>query len=154
MSTLFKDTLQVVNVGLTAFADNIVAAGGECVRVQWQPPASGDRAAGWNLARLFANDTVDRANQVAFARFLEARPLLVDVATAREVVPGMDSGRRVLHAGPPIAWSAMCGPMRGAILGAVVLEGWADTIDGARRLVDAGDVDLAPNHHHAAVGPM
>jgi hypothetical protein len=154
MQTLFKDTLQVVNVGLAAFADNVVSAGGECVRVQWQPPALGDRDAAWSLARLFADESVDRANQLAFARFLEARPLLAGIATARDVVPGMDSGRRILHAGPPIAWSSMCGPMRGAVLGAVVLEGWADTVESARRLVDAGDVDLAPNHHHAAVGPM
>jgi len=154
MPTLFKDTLQVVNVGLAAFADNVVAAGGDCVRVQWQPPALGDRAAAWSLAQLVANEAVDRANQTAFARFLEARPLLLDIATAREVVPGMDSRRRILHAGPPIAWRSMCGPMRGAILGAVVLEGWADTVEAARRIVDAGEIDLAPNHHHAAVGPM
>src|SRR5690349_5405759 len=154
MPTLFKDTLQVVNVGLTAFADNVVAAGVDCVRVQWQPPALGDRAAAGSRAQLVANEAVDRANQTAFARFLEARPLLLDIATAREVVPGMDSRRRILHAGPPIAWRSMCGPMRGAILGAVVLEGWADTVDAARRIVDAGEIDLAPNHHHAAVGPM
>ena len=37
----------------------------------------------------------------------------------------------ILHAGPPIAWSAMCGPMRGAVLGAILLERWADTLDAA-----------------------
>jgi hypothetical protein len=67
----------------------------------------------------------------------------------------MASGRRlILHAGPPIAWPAMCGPMRGAILGAMLLEGWADSIGTAQRLVDAGEIALEPNHHHRAVGPM
>ena len=76
-------------------------------------------------------------------------------AIAGDVVPAMASGHRlVLHAGPPIAWSAMCGPMRGAVLGAILLEGWADTLDAATRLVDAGIVALEPCHHHGAVGPM
>ena len=48
----------------------------------------------------------------------------------------------------------MCGPMRGAVLGAVVLEGWADSVDGAQRLVASGAIDLEPCHHQAAVGPM
>jgi hypothetical protein len=155
MKPLFKDTLKVVNVGLGGFADNIVAAGGECVAIAWQPPALGDRDAGWALAQVFNDDAIERANAVAFARFLEASPVLVDVAIAGDVVPAMASGHRlVLHAGPPIGWSAMCGPMRGAVLGAILLERWADTLDAATRLVDAGIVALEPCHHHGAVGPM
>ena len=155
MKTLFKDSLQVVNVGLASFGDNVVAAGGRCVAVDWQPPALGDREAAWALARVFGHPEIERANQVAFARFLEASPVLVDIALARDAVPAMGQGRRlILHAGPPIAWSAMCGPMRGAVLGAVVLEGWADEIADAVRLVDAGAIELEPCHHHRAVGPM
>ena len=87
--------------------------------------------------------------------FLEANPVLIDVSIARDVMPAMASGRKlILHAGPPIAWPAMCGPMRGGILGAIVLEGWADTIDAATRLLESGSVALEPCHHHAAVGPM
>jgi Protein of unknown function (DUF1116) len=67
----------------------------------------------------------------------------------------MAGGRRlIVHAGPPIAWPAMCGPMRGAVLGAVVLEGWADSVDAALRLVERGGVELEPCHHQGAVGPM
>jgi hypothetical protein len=155
MKTLFKDTLKVVNVGLTGFGDNVVAAGGECVAIAWQPPALGDRDAGWALAQVFNDAAIEHANRIAFARFLEANPVLTDVAIARDVVPAMDSGRRlILHAGPPIAWPAMCGPMRGAVLGAILLEGWADTIAAATRLADAGSIALEPCHHHGAVGPM
>lgn len=154
MKPLFKDTLKVVNVGLSGFGDNVVAAGGACVPLAWQPPALGDRDAAWALAQVFDDDGVERANRVAFTRFLEANPVLVDVAVARDVVPAMASRRLILHAGPPIAWSAMCGPMRGAVLGAILLEGWADTIDAATRLVDAGEIALEPCHHHGAVGPM
>jgi hypothetical protein len=155
MKKLFGESLKVVNVGLAAFADNVIAAGGQCVAINWQPPALGDRDAASALARTLGEPAIDAANRVAFARFLDAHPVLIDVATAREVIPGMTSASRlILHAGPPIAWQAMCGPMRGAILGAVLLEGWADSIDAATRQVEAGDVALAPCHHHGAVGPM
>lgn len=155
MSALFDNPLSVVNVGLTAFGDNIIAAGGRCVATQWQPPAQGDRDAGWALARIFGDPAIEEANRIAFARFLEAQPVLVDIAAARDAIPGMAAERRlILHAGPPIAWTSMCGPMRGAILGAVVLEGWAETIDAAAQLVESGAVALAPCHHHASVGPM
>ncbi len=155
MKPLFKDTLKVVNVGLAGFGDNVSAAGGECIATTWQPPALGDRDAASALGRSFAHPHIEGANRTAFARFLEAHPVLIDVALARDAIPAMASGRRlIMHAGPPIAWPAMCGPMRGAILGATLLEGWADSMDAAQRLVASGDLALEPNHHHGAVGPM
>jgi hypothetical protein len=155
MSTLFKDSLAVVNVGLAAFAADIVAAGGDCVALDWQPPAQGDRDAAWALATITNHPAVQRANDEAFQRFAAAQPVLVDMIPAREALPGMAGGRKlILHAGPPIAWARMCGPMQGAILGAAVLEGWADSVDAATRLVGSGAIDLEPCHHHGAVGPM
>ncbi len=155
MRTLFKDSLSVINVGLAGFGEDIVAAGGHCVALDWQPPAKGDRDAAWALAEIFDHPRVEQANADAFGRFTAAQPVLVDVAPARDVLAGMSGGRRiVLHAGPPIAWPKMCGPMQGAVLGAVVLEGWADSVDAAARLVEAGGIDLEPCHHHGAVGPM
>ena len=153
--SLFKPTLAVINVGLRSFADNIVAAGGECVALDWSPPAQGDREAGWALARTLHHPVVEAANAVAMSRFLQAQPVLSGIATARDVLPGMAQGRRlIVHAGPPIAWPAMCGPMRGAVLGAVLLEGWADSVEAAMRLVNSGAVALEPCHHQGAVGPM
>jgi hypothetical protein len=155
MKPLFKDALTVVNAGLAGFGDNVAAAGGKCVPTAWQPPALGDRDAAWALAQVFQHPAVEEANRVAFDRLLGAHPVLIDVAIARDAIAAMASGRRlILHAGPPIAWPAMCGPMRGAILGAMLLEGWADSIGTAQRLVDAGEIALEPNHHHRAVGPM
>jgi len=152
---LFKPTLNVVNVGLAGFADNIVAAGGQCEALQWQPPAQGDIEGGWALAETLAHPAIERANATAFARFLQAQPALVDIAAARDVLPAMARERRlVLHAGPPIAWPAMCGPMQGAILGAVVFEGWADSVEAAGAVVASGKVEFEPCHHHGAVGPM
>jgi hypothetical protein len=153
--TLFKDTLTVVNVGLQGFADDIVAAGGRCVALEWQPPAQGDRDGAWALARTLAQPAIDAANAVALARFIGADPVLTGIEAARDALPAMAGGRRlILHAGPPIGWASMCGPMRGAVLGAVVLEGWAASVEAAAALVARGGVELEPCHHHGAVGPM
>jgi hypothetical protein len=153
--SLFKETLSVVNVGLKGFGDDIVAAGGRCVTLDWQPPAQGDRAGGWALAEILNHPAVEAANASALARFIAANPVLTDVVTARDALPGMAGARRlIVHAGPPIAWPQMCGPMRGAVLGAVVLEGWADSVATAERLVAGGGIELEPCHHHGAVGPM
>jgi hypothetical protein len=152
---LFKDRLSVINVGLAGFAADVVAGGGQCLALQWQPPAQGDRAGAWALAELAGDARVEQANATAFARYLEAQPAWIDVVAARDALPAMRGGRRlILHAGPPIAWARMCGPMQGAILGAIVLEGYADSIEAAQRLAAAGGVDFEPCHHHGAVGPM
>jgi len=56
--------------------------------------------------------------------------------------------------GPPIEWARMCGPMQGAILGAVVYEGLANDLDAASALIESGEITLAPCHDHDAVAPM
>ncbi|HUL63476.1 MAG TPA: DUF1116 domain-containing protein [Burkholderiaceae bacterium] len=154
-TALFKDSLVVINVGLAGFGENVTAAGGQCLSLEWQPPAQGDRAGAWALAETLGVPAIEQANKTAFARFLEANPVLTGVTTAREAIAAMANNRRlVLHAGPPIAWSAMCGPVQGAILGAIVLEGWADSVEAAQRLAASGSIAFEPCHHHGAVGPM
>ncbi len=150
---LFDETLEVLNLGLGTFADAIETAGGRAIRIEWAPPAAGDHAAGQALARLVNDARVEAANRTAFAAYLAAQPVLEGIAPAREAVPGMD-GRRILHAGPPIAWAHMCGPMQGAIIGAILFEGWAADPGSAGHLAASGEVAFAPCHHHGAVGPM
>ena len=153
MSQLFTKPLSVLNVGLGSFAGVIVERGGAAVSLDWVPPANGDRAAGAALARLVNHPDVEAANATAAERYLSAQPRLEGVGIAREVLPGMDR-RTLLHAGPPISWERMCGPMRGAVIGAMLYEGWAEDADAARAIAQAGDVVFAPCHHHGAVGPM
>ncbi len=93
------------------------------------------------------------ANAEATSRIIGADPVLVDVRPAGEVIQGLDAGV-LLHAGPPVEWARMCGPLRGAIAGAVVLEGWADDLASAEVLAASGEVAFHPNHHFDAVGPM
>jgi hypothetical protein len=155
VKTLFEQDLKVVNVGLQGFADNIAAAGGQVTQLGWSPPAGADAALGWTLAQTIGDARVDAANRIAFERYLAAQPRLADIVLARDAIPALGAGeRRILHAGPPIAWARMCGPQQGAICGAIVYEGWADTVDAAQALAASGAVALEPCHAHAAVGPM
>jgi Protein of unknown function (DUF1116) len=96
---------------------------------------------------------IDRANRTAVERMTSARPMLKTVAPAREVVPGMRDDL-LLHAGPPIEWPRMSGPLQGAVIGALLLEGRADDAAGAVALVESGAIAFEPCHHHHAVGPM
>jgi hypothetical protein len=96
---------------------------------------------------------IEKANTEAAARMIEARPMLVSMAKARDVIPGMRDNL-LLHAGPPITWERASGPMRGAIIGALIFEGLAKNESDARALMEAGKIDLDPCHHHQAVGPM
>ena len=153
MGKLFGSDLSVVNVGLGSFADTIAGAGATVVDLDWAPPAGGDAAIGRALAGLLDRPDIEAANADAFARVLAARPVLEGLGRAGEVVPGMGA-RMILHAGPPIAWDDMCGPMRGGILGAILFEGWAADADSAAMLAASDEIDFAPCHHHAAVGPM
>src|SRR5262249_22392246 len=77
----------------------------------------------------------------------------VDVRQAGEVMPRLTE-RSVLHAGPPVSWQAMCGPMRGAVIGACLFEGWAGTPEEASDLAASGGIAFDSCHHHRAVGPM
>ena len=96
---------------------------------------------------------IDSANHEAVDRMMSSRPMLRTVAVARDVVPGL-TGRLLLHAGPPITWERMSGPLRGAVMGAALFEGWAKDEDEARELAASGEIAFEPCHHHACVGPM
>jgi len=158
---LDRTELAVLNVGVESFTRSIGDAGGRALHLQWQPPGDGDPALAWALACLMgdaddpdcAGSRVDRANARAVERIVGAQPRLIDVALhARDVWP--DIGRTLLHAGAPIEWERMCGPMQGSMIGALLYEGWADTADAARALLAGGRIPFAQCHDFSAVGPM
>ena len=96
---------------------------------------------------------IEEANTTAVTRMMEARPILKAVATARDVIPGMKDNL-FLHAGPPIEWARMSGPLRGAIIGAMIFEGIAKSESEATSMAERGEVEFDSCHHHGAVGPM
>jgi hypothetical protein len=98
---------------------------------------------------------IEKANQLAVERMMESRPVLVGVAKARDVIPGRGDNENLLtHAGPPIGWERMSGPMRGAVVGALIFEGRAKTYQEAEKLVLSGEIEFAPCHHYQSAGPM
>jgi hypothetical protein len=148
-------SVSVVNIGLSMFAEVAESAPNASVYpVKWAPPPDADPATAMLVARLFGDASIDAANAVAVTALLDADPIVVDVQPAHRAIALLSNGRHLLHAGPPIAWEDMCGPMRGALIGATVFEGWAPTSDAAATLLQSGGVELSPCHDGSAVGPM
>ena len=151
---LFKQDLAVVNLGLASFAENLRASGVEAVQVAWKPPAGGNKAMIEALDRIERSGVdVAAANQKAAEIILKGKPMLVDIGIAGEVIPGM-TRHTLLHAGPPITWERMFGPMKGAVIGGIIYEGLAETRAEAEALARSGKITFEPCHHHSAVGPM
>ncbi len=98
-------------------------------------------------------EKIEAANKQSLLRILQGEPVLIDVQPAAAVIKGIGEDI-ILHAGPPITWDRMCGPMRGAICGVAVFEGWADDLQEAQAAAASGRFVFHPNHHFAAVGPM
>jgi hypothetical protein len=98
-------------------------------------------------------ETIEDANAEALRRMLAADPVLVDVIPAGDAMPTLGA-RTILHAGPPLDWERMCGPMRGAVAGIAVFEGWAPDLKTATTMAAEGMFMFEPNHHYDAVGPM
>ena len=122
MSGLLGRPLKVVNAGVELFAAELERQQAEVARVEWRPPADGAEGA---LERLAARaGEIADANDRAVAAMQAAEPRVVGIGRAGDLLPGLDE-RTLLHAGPPIDWAEMCGPLRGAIIGAAVHEGIA-----------------------------
>ncbi|HTP21837.1 MAG TPA: DUF1116 domain-containing protein [Solirubrobacteraceae bacterium] len=137
----------VVTAGLGLFTDSLTAQATDVTPVQWRPPLPGTDQA---LATVAADPRTAVANAEAVRRLTTSRPRLVAIERAGDAL-GLERGE-FLHAGPPIAWADASGPVRGALLGAMVYENLADSIEAAEAL--ASSVTLAPTHSRHAVGPM
>lgn len=96
---------------------------------------------------------IEAANLEAVKRMNAGDPVLVDVAPAGQVIPGLED-KMILHSGPPISWERMCGAQRGAMTGIALYEGWAQTPSEAIHLLQSGAITFEPNHAHQTVGPM
>jgi hypothetical protein len=150
LNQLLDNDPVVATAGTDMLADSIEQQGATVSRADWQPP---DPEAATALAKLTADGRLPNANATAIGRMLAVRPHLVDVRVARDVFPAM-SDRTLFHAGPPISWERASGPMRGAIIGAMLYEGLAHDPDDAAAKAAHGEIELSPCHHHGAVGPM
>lgn len=149
--TLLEGKAKIVSAGVDLFAEELARQGVEVTRIDWRPPAPGAAQA---LTRLTPHAArIARANDVAVGRLQAAHPVLTGIAPASKLIEGLEE-RTFLHAGPPISWPDMSGPLRGAIIGAAIYEGLAGDPEDAAHKAAAGDFEFVPCHERSAVGPM
>jgi hypothetical protein len=149
INDIFGKDLTVLNLGLASMAKSVSDQGVKVIDLDWQPPKDGVR----RLRQTKSGISMDAANQEVVSRIKRGQAVLVGLGIARDVIPGMH-GRMILHAGPPIEWERMCGPTRGAVMGALIYEGLVQAEDEASQLAESGAIEFSPCHHHHAVGPM
>jgi hypothetical protein len=140
---------RVVTAGVELFETTLTSQGVDVVPVDWRPPVDGLTD---ELARIVADPRTAEANRTAVERITSAEPRWVGITPAREAV-GIERGQ-FLHAGPPITWERASGPLRGALIGAMLYEGMVETPEEAERIGASGKLELAPCHSRGAVGPM
>jgi hypothetical protein len=145
---LFGKRVKAISVGLEKFDESMRVQEVETVTVEWRPGAEVPY-----LAKTKSGVDIDEANAEAVRRICAGRPMLVGMGIARDTLPDMGEGM-ILHAGPPITWERMCGPMRGGVMAACVYEGWTKTPEEGAELAASGEITFEPCHHHNAVGPM
>lgn len=150
---LLNSKPRIVNIGLASFTESILTYGGSAVQYDWKPAAGGDKRLIRILNALAKIAEIETANNAVIDKMKNAQPFLVDVVPAKSVI-GILNDKVLLHAGPPIEYKNMTGPMQGSCIGAVLFEGWAPDENSARELLANGGVKFSPCHHVHAVGPM
>ena len=151
---LFKKDIQVVNIGLEGFHDDLVSQSIKSTHVEWSPVAGGDPELIQLISDIEKNrDQVDEANQKVLSIFQDAEVALVGMDIAIDVIPNMHN-KLFLHAGPPIEFSRMSGPMKGAIIGAILYEKLASSEEEAIQLAESGQLEFSPNHEYSSIAPM
>ncbi|RMI00120.1 MAG: DUF1116 domain-containing protein [Calditrichaeota bacterium] len=148
---LLEGEVKLINIGLREMTAGAEAVGAPFVDVDWRPPMEVEPK--WIDVVEQHRAEIEAANKKALDILLEGQPHLIDLAPAREVIPGMEENL-FLHAGPPVTWENMCGPLRGAIIGGLLYEGKATTPEEAEELAASGEIRFAPCHEHDTVGPM
>jgi len=150
---LWKEQLKVVNLGNAGFYEDLTSINVPAVNLEWKPVGNGDAQLISALDKLSGRPEIDAANQEALNRINSSQPVLIGIGIARDTIPGMKENM-LLHAGPPITWDRMSGPLRGAIVGALIFEGKAADYASAEKLASSGSIEFSPCHEHHAVGPM
>lgn len=157
MTSLFKQPLNVINVGIEMFSDDLKKQHVPVTHLNWTPPGQGNVAVIRALDKIESNaalqEKIAAANAQALERIIQSQPMLVGYDQAINVVPGMTKNT-ILHAGPPVEWKDMCGAMKGAVTGALVFEGLAKDLADAERVAASGEIIFSPCHEHDCVGSM
>lgn len=149
LNDLFNQKVHALNLGLESMAEALEQQDTAVERLDWQPP---ERVLP-NLVFTREGISIDQANDTACERITQSKAILVGMGIAKDVIPGMKEDM-ILHAGPPVTWERMCGPTRGAVMGALIYECIAKDEKEAEAIAASGDFSFEPCHHHDTVGPM
>jgi hypothetical protein len=153
INELFKQKVSAINLGAETFKDDLKMQEIEVLHVGWTPPAGGNPILAAALDKVIDSEKIDEANNKALEIIMDARPMLVSVDRAIDVIPGF-TPTTILHAGPPIEFGRMPGPMKGAVIGALLYEGLASNPEEAVEVATSGKINFAPAHNYSAVGAM
>ncbi|WP_312814199.1 DUF1116 domain-containing protein [Sedimentibacter sp.] len=150
---LFSKELKILNIGTSKFKNDLELQGQKVIQLDWEPAANGDIALLEIVDRLSIRDDIKEANKKAVEIMMNSHPMLVDIDKAINVISDMKKNM-ILHAGPPIEWKRMAGPMQGAIIGALIYEGLANNEEEAKEIAGSGEIIFSPCNEHSTVGPM
>lgn len=152
--------LRVVNIGLSNFLSSFQENGTPFTNVDWKPPAQGDSELIDILFNLMVGfrdaageSLIDTANRKGLHHILATQPVCKRLLPACELIPDFEKNV-ILHAGPPIEWENMCGPMRGAIVGAALYEGLAKDKTEAEHLLNKRKIVCQTSFSYGVMAPM
>ncbi|EMQ3568597.1 hypothetical protein WE694_004966, partial [Escherichia coli O11:H11] len=90
--TLFNQPLNVINVGIEMFSDDMKKQNVPVTQLDWTPPGQGNIQVVTALDDIAASPLADKiaaANQLALERIIQSHPVLIGYDQAINVVPGM-----------------------------------------------------------------
>lgn len=153
MNNILNEKLNILNIGSNIFNDDYNKQNLDVIQVDWKPSNFSNEVIE-ALEILERNkEKIDKANQQVVDIINESEPVLIDIKPAIDVIENMNKNL-ILHAGPPIKYEDMSGPMKGAILGAIIFEDLAKDFIEAENLIKDGKIKFAPCNDYNAVGPM
>ena len=96
---------------------------------------------------------IDDANKEATQAIIDARPVLLDVKPAIEVLPGMKNNM-VLHSGPPIDWVDVNDLAKKAAISGALHEGLCKNPEEGAEMFEDGRIIYDSAHHHGCFGSL
>lgn len=150
---IINQDLKVINIGLDIFAQALSEQKVQNIQLSWKPPVVDNKTLEFLTKLENCRTSIDQANCKALEIVQNSQPVLVDIKQAKDCFPDMDP-YTIFHAGPPVEWSQMCGPMRAGVMVALKYENLALNDDEAVKIVESGKINFKPCNDQNIVGPM
>lgn len=144
MSRLFSSEIHTASV-------SIGGRGSGDINIDYVPQAWDEHAVqGYlDIWKEKMRAVTEAANRRVAALMVSSRPVLTDIKTASDCIPGMGV-RKILVPGPPCEYSALGAAVRRSAAAAAVYEGWARDAAEAERMLAAGEIAVDSADCHSA----